>query len=514
MERIILLICMIVASSAHAEEPSPIGPKQAPFESIKALESSIVLDYQTDAQVSSGTQDAAKWKAFCAAFGKSLRSRKSQIGFAKEARCLELGQLPDGDKLEPQFQWRIQVFEKRHVFDLNLMFRQDKQWITVYSMNLLRSIDPLNLLKHGEVPLLLARLFIDRLPTGWVLRPADVKDEVMFIKRDDGVRLPETLYVYQLGFDPVAQTWNPQIYSVLRRQGEPRILKKKVLGEVYTWERRYIPLSRSESYWVQNTEGVGRLESELMRVLLEKNPLLKFLDAVEKMALDSLDSNYFGLRYGKSMQRNSKLLASLQELSLLMEMRSGALDGFRAYADYMPRTRVIDNGLHQDLFLQRFAVGWAFKGDLPWGMHALASEWNIQPKVGILDFDGNFEMAGKFKNSFLNLGLKHYLDVALELGIEKETDWFRYRLWTSGNTSALGKAQKAEGSVRSLRLGLDTYWELITFQARSHLDLMLYGHFERIDIEKNPDRIPVDAPAVSQLSLTLPIVGGGLTFEW
>jgi hypothetical protein len=104
--------------------------------------------------------------------------------------------------------------------------------------------------------------------------------------------------------------------------------------------------------------------------------------------------------------------------------------------------------------------------------------------------------------------------LAIELGIEKETDWFRARMWGSINTSAASKIASSSGSVTSIRAGLDSYWDVASFSNAVTLNLLAFTNYERLQLNRPvKSQDPTDLQGTN-IGFNLALVGGGITLEW
>jgi len=242
------------------------------------------------------------------------------------------------------------------------------------------------------------------------------------------------------------------------------------------------------------------------------------INLMDLLTFNALSSNYVGLKYAKSLIEQGSVLSKVTQFSLLVEIRDGLFNGVRIYYEKIPKViqgaqTASDNS--QYIEMQRINAGWNFKLPLPDFMSSVATEISVQPKAGITDFTGSFSIPLS-PTDFKQIGyeLNGVLDLALELGIERETDWFRARLWGSVNTSAASKIASSAGSVTSIRAGLDSYWDVASFSDSITLNLLAFANYERLQLKKPvTSQDPTDLLGTN-IGFNLALVGGGITLEW
>ncbi len=460
------------------------------------------------------TTSQKKWKDVCNKVGHTSRYKKSQIGFLAKFKCVELDQkVPT--KISPNLMaWNIHIDEGDQAITVSVSFLSDNRWHKVTEISFKNSAGVFKQFSGPETYFTLARILIDSLPVGWIYRPSDHKSGIRFIASHGLKSLPEKLYVYRVQFDEKNLKWFPKIAAVLKAKGGLLEAKGK-WAQTYEYEKLYEPINTKGLYSVQNVGGLGKDKESLVKHLEKTNPLLSMLNLVDLLTFNALSSNYVGLKYAKSLNKKGSVLGEASQFSLLVEIRDGLLNGVRVYYEKIPNVTLSNEVGDQRLDMQRISGGWSFKLPLPEFMSTIANEVSIQPKVGITDFVGQFSIPINATDyASINYQLNGVLDLAAELGVEKETNWFRARLWGSINTSAASKIASSAGSVTSIRAGVDTYWDVASFSDTVTLNLLAFANYERLQLSKP---VTTEDPADlvgTNIGFNLALVGGGITLEW
>lgn len=458
-----------------------------------------------------------KWKDICNKLGQNLRYKKAQIGFLAKYKCLPAGQqVPK--KISPNIApWNIQVDEKVDFITITVNFFSDASWKKITEISFKNSEGVFKQFTGAETYVTIARILIDSLPVGWIFRPSDHQSDIRFIANYGPKSLPEKLYVYTLSYNKTSLKWLPKIAAVLKSKGAPLEAKNK-WAQTYEYEKIYTPINPKGLYVVQNAQGLGKDKEVLVQHLEKTNPLLSMINLMDLLTFNALSSNYVGLKYAKSLMEQGSVLSKVSQFSLLVEIRDGLLSGLRIYYEKIPRVAQgaqteFDN--RQFIDMQRINAGWSFKLPLPEFMSRVATEISIQPKAGITDFAASFSIPINPTNfTTIDYNLNGVLDLALELGIEKETDWFRARMWGSINTSAASKIASSSGSVTSIRAGLDSYWDVASFSKAVTLNLLAFANYERLQLNRPvKSQDPTDLQGTN-IGFNLALIGGGITLEW
>jgi len=509
----------ILATVTMAQE-SVEKDSEAPTKELQAYMPRRALAYinLTGESIDIKSDDSRKkWKEICNNLGQNLRYKKSHIGFLAKYKCLPIGQkVPE--KVSPNISpWNIQVNEGDDFITITVNFFSDGSWQKITEINFKKTDGVFKQFTGAETYVTIARILIDSLPVGWIFRPSDHNANIRFIASYGPKSLPEKLYVYTLSYNKKSLKWLPKIAAVLKSKGAPLEAKNK-WAQTYEYEKIYTPINPKALYLVQNAKGLGKDNETLVKHLEKTNPLLSMINLMDLLTFNALSSNYVGLKYAKSLIEQGSVLSKVTQFSLLVEIRDGLFNGVRIYYEKIPKViqgaqTASDNS--QYIEMQRINAGWNFKLPLPDFMSSVATEISVQPKAGITDFTGSFSIPLS-PTDFKQIGyeLNGVLDLALELGIERETDWFRARLWGSVNTSAASKIASSAGSVTSIRAGLDSYWDVASFSDSITLNLLAFANYERLQLKKPvTSQDPTDLLGTN-IGFNLALVGGGITLEW
>ena len=454
-----------------------------------------------------------QWKDFCDKLAKNLTQSANPPGFLSSASCQALGVAPPIAKADSPF-WQIQIIERKRFFDVQtsiLTAKEGYQKLRTHSFKI--EADLLENLKSDEVALAIARLVVESIPTGWVYTHDASKDNFTFVS-DKGVpSLPPDLLVYELSYDTATKKWMPKVRARLKRTKEENKLKERT--ETFKVAQVYLPLVDKKMYWVQSTQGLNKRQAEFEKVLGRNMQGLSLLSFLDKLILGSLESNYAGFRYGKSFLAGSSIVTETDMLSILGEMRGGLFSGLRIYYDLTPE-KTKGSGDEAEYFrMSRLSLGWAFDYELPSFMNFLVSKVEVQPKFGLLDLKSHFTVlddAGERQS--LAFDAKNIYDLAIELGIEKESYWFRSRLWYSFSAAAFGLENKGNVSVFSNKAGIDAYFDFINYGTWD-INILAFTSVERLSLSKATTKLADDADlGISDISFNLFFVGGGFTVSW
>lgn len=499
-----ILAFLLLAFRAQAEV-KPIIPEQQ----------TANIYYASEEKKEATPERIAQWKEFCDKLSKHLLQTAQPPGFLASATCQALGTVPPvtPDKANAPF-WQIQLIERKRFFDLETSVLTEKegyQKLRAHSFKMEK--DLLSSIKNDLVPLALARMLLEGLPTGWLYIHDASKSKISFNGSPDIPGLPADLLVYELSYDTSTKKWLPKVRASLKRTEEKKTAKKRV--DTFQVAQTYLPLADKKAYWVQSSRGLNKRQKEYEAVLSKNMEGLSLLNFLDRLIFDSFESNYAGFRYGKSFLAGSSIVTETDLFSLLVEMRSGIFNGLRYYYDLTPE-KVRGSGDTREFFsMSRGSVGWAFDFELPTFMQFLVSRVEVQPKFGLLDLKSDFKIKDEEgTEQSLNFNARNVYDLALELGVEKESYWFRSRLWYSFSAAAFGLSNKSNVSVLSNKAGLDTYFDLINY-GNWDINILAFVLAERLNLSKaNKDLAENEDLGISEVTFNLFFIGGGFTISW
>lgn len=469
-----------------------------------------VIFLQTDGQTLTHDRHQ-QWLQFCQGLGSRLIIEQPGSGFLSSYRC-EVGADPKVSVRD--FDWLLIVYEKEKFIDVEVQFWMGTQWQVVQTFSFHFQNDWLVALQKNTALDYLSRMILESLPTGWAYKHRSGTSAIHWSVATHLPKLPSSLYVYQLRFDQGRKIWLPQVRAVLKRndlQHEPGNIRKESFEIVQSW----LPLVDGQSYWVQSVDGRNQRQDEYEKKLQESLGGFSILNLVDRLLFESFSSNYAGVRWGKSFLRGDSILTQSQLVSVLVEMRNGPLAGLRWYYDFSPRSHASRQGLEEYFAMKRASLGWAIEWRTPRSMQSFLSRLDLQPKVGLLDITSQFVAEDSLGNlRMLGFSAHNILSLSLELGLEKETSWFRHRLWTSLSSARFGLRNRAGVSVTSTKAGLDNYFELGKWH-HAEMGILLFGLAENLSLSRDSSKIlDLDDVGISELSFNLFFLGGGVTVSW
>lgn len=456
--------------------------------------------------------DSSAWQGFCERLGKQLLDDPGP-GFLSSYVCRPSDPRPSDGRL-----WHIRISEQDNSLELKLTFFDGiAQEIRTWSFPTEAPI--VNSLENELLPLAIARMLVESSPTGWSYEHhADV---LSFDPRNEILLLPSDLFVYELGFDKKQRLWLPRIAAQISKVKD-KDKEGEDLGErvEYSFDRSYRPLKKGKSYWVRGLENKERQEKYRKTItdLLQGKSVLsvpgeKAKNGEGNLVDRLLRSSQAGFRYGKSIAKSESIVTQADMVSILAEVGSGPLSGLRWYYDFFPELKRGSGSEEEYFSLKRASVGWAFNFPMPASIQPLFTKMDIQPKIGLLDLRSHFYASTPTGRAGLDFNAKNIFDFALEVGGEKNTAWFRSRLWGAFSTANLGVSNKSAVTVKSIRSGVDLYFDL--FEAGSwDVNLLTFVTTEQLEISKDPSSLNPETLELYSVSSNLVFAGLGFTIAW
>ena len=459
-------------------------------------------------------KDSELWNSFCEALGKQLLTNPGP-GFLASYHCGSSNPPP-----APLPLWHIQLIEHKDSFELKVafLFEGGSEEIRTWSFPTGGSV--LKNLAADSMPILIARMLVENLPSGWAYK--HVQDKLSLSTQEQIFTLPQNLFIYDLFYDKKEGIWIPRLYARIIRDGDQEI---EADSKTYSMDTRYRPLLDGKTYWIralENKERDGKYQKFITDALQGKRdlslPKSSKREKVESnfvsdLLLGSFRSSFIGFRYGKSIARADPLLAQMSLVSIIAEIGGGPLAGLRWYYDVFPEVKSGSDGEEEYFNLRRASLGWAFNFEMPASIRPLINKVDLQPKIGLLDLKSYTFVStpdGKRRSDF---DAKNIYDLALEAGAENTSSWFRSRLWGAFSTASLGVSNKTAVTVKSLRGGIDLYFDLYR-SGHWDLNLLTFVTVEHLNIAKDPKSLDANSRDIYSLSSDLAFAGLGLTISW
>ncbi len=503
----------VPAASSNKTKPAGTSPATAHIVPILAEQQSAFIAFQSTENTSKDPALAKNWKEFCDRLGRGLTINALTPGFLASYSCLPLGVVDQPSKAPP---WRIRIIEQKRFFEVEVSyFHKPEGYLKVRSYNFRFEGSLLSNLKGEVLPVTVARMLAEGLPVGWSYLHDASKKEIEFKVGKDQPKLPKKILVYDLSYDSKRKIWIPAVRALLTQKSF-KIADKNSRTETFEISQEYLPLKDKQRYWLQNGEGLSKQQADYEKAMGSQMKGLSLMSFLDRLIFDSFESNYAGFRYGKSFLIGESIVTEADLMTFLVEMRSGLFSGLRWYYDLSPEKRRGVDGEAEFFSMSRASLGWAFDFEMPAPISLLVSRVEVQPKFGLLDVKTKFSVVDEEgQGTSLNFDAKNVYDLAIELGIEKESYWFRSRLWTSFSAAMFGVSNPSKTSVISSKAGLDAYWDFIEWGNSWDINILTFALGERLTLGQEATFLGEEEQlGISEVSFNLFFVGGGFTLSW
>lgn len=533
-------VLFATAGSAQAEDVSP-GHVRIELASF-------------DAKETSEKKFQKLWRKGCSNFGKALMVGKGPWGFGVFAsfHC-QLGKKTVSGKTKDT-PWVVTIKRAENEVTVVASFKgiEQAKYVLPSSENFVE------FLSDGEFVDNLALSIMDGLPAGLLLTKARVSGNPPLFAgrhfsagnaRDFKFRLPqppEEIILYRLVWDDGQKVWQSQVAGSAKKLKvvPPTATKKKkktVLrgGQVvYQLSPEVAEMLSQGPLWGQSAEGPGARSQELgsdlsknlanLNKAAESGYLKEYLEGkagILDQILRTAASGYVGMRYGPQVLPSEgalgQLLGKTGIFSLLLEIRGGPLKGLRYYYDKLSEQKLSIEGSNGETFetniaFARHVVGYSFGFDTGFFINRISIDpkfgmWNFEASLpALLDEQGKVSRVEKFS-------LGKTFSLALEVGLEKSTNWFTLRGWYAIDSGF--SLLKSGGKVTSNRLGIDSYFtagpKFSVFGLGMKTALMGFYVFENVTIRQgSTGAIDPGVEAISGLTYSAGYAGGGVALSW
>ena len=520
----------------------------------------ITADYvkiELDVKKSRKSDDTAyfkSWKAACSELGKALLVGQGPWGFGafNSFGCFKGKSKVSGSKnVSP---WILSVIDGEKDISLTLFFQGVAQSI----VKVPASVAMFEFMKDAEFVDNLAYSILDGLPMGMQVQKAMLTGSPAVYSgrhwragraNDFKFRVPQPpdeVVLYRLAWDSANKSWQSTVVGVAKRvkivpPSEIKIKKKKFLkgGQVtYQVGPEVVEALDQGPLWAQNVDGPGSRSTELnsdltrnttrLNSAFESGYLQEYLDGkagILDQILRSTASGYVGMRYGLQVLPGEGSLGDLLNktgvFSLLMEIRGGPLKGLRYYYDKLPEKKLSLRGSNDAEFeakiaFARHVVGYSFGFD----PGLFVNRVTFDPKLGMWAFDATLPVLqdedGKVAQ-VQRFALGKTFSLALEVGLERASNWFTLRGWYAIDTGF--SLLKSGGKVTSNRLGIDTYFNagpkfrLIGLNMKTAI--LGFYVYENVTISMGKSTaLDPGVKEISGLTYSAGYAGGGVALSW
>lgn len=447
------------------------------------------------------------WPNFCQQLGSNLSigARRDQKGFFKSFSC-------KNQKIESTDIWWIETSLSEQK-GLNLVIKhrwtlQDEPQIEA-ALQIPWHVKMPAALDKGSVTQAMGGVLLDQLPADhyFKLGPHHTLTSVGYQPTDTpGSKTnQEPLFLFELNESQGQQLWLPKIVGSAKPASP---------GGLWTIEGPS-SLAPDQTVWGKNKRGRGALAQEEvdgMNEALRKQGV--DVSLLEGLVFDTIKGGYAGIRYGKVFGNTDALLSNASIVGMLVEIRNGPLKGLRWYWDFSPETKAVIDGQQFHFKWSRASLAWSFgkNFDLP-----LLARVDFVPKIGLMDFDSRLPVKDVDNvTQPVSFSLNNASSFGGEIGAESSYPWFLLRLWAATDFSkyiSLG----GDGSVRSLRAGADTYWDIIELSSRYKVALLVFAAGERMRVLAAPNKktnVPNSENQVAGIEYAFGYAGAGVTLRW
>jgi hypothetical protein len=222
-------------------------------------------------------------------------------------------------------------------------------------------------------------------------------------------------------------------------------------------------------------------------------------------------SAYVGGRYGVPL-KGQGVMKSAPLIGIFGEFRSGLLSGLRLNYDFIPKQKDKNDTGSTSFDWSRFQLGYSFSKNFS---GRIINSVDITPRLGVGSLNYEFVPSATSDAAAFAFKTSRAPTIGLEFGVEKSTNYFRLRGWTFGSYSVGILPLDKNHTTTSLRLGLDVYREVLSFNTIK-LALLGFTAAESTKIQKKltDEQQASDSTLVSQLQLNSMFLGGGVTLTW
>ena len=478
------------------------------FQSTR-MDRALIVFQQNESQVFNDESKVA-WDSNCNLFANIfLISSPSASGFANTVDCRMSSSISIKSYLG-KYDWVIVIKQGKGEAIFQAYFLHGKHFTQEANFSLKTDGPIETLFEQAAFRNLLARYFFDILPIGAIVT---VVDEGIVKISDLGVAYPEKALLYELSFLDDNAIWLPNVVAELERidgaEEESNSRYKVLSGKIHVLEGRRYFLKASSGRGAQSNE----IKERLSNLEIGSGPL----SVVSSLLIDSLGSNYLGLRLGHSVISSNPVLSKTYEFTLFSEIRSGPLNGLRFRYDKAPGATNINMGQDEYLSWSRFALGWAFAYEPSNLIVGLLNRVDFVPNIRMVDLEASFVFGRSFNqiSQTFDISAKSLIDFSVELGAEYSANAWRFRVWAHTNIPGLQFNNQGK-KLTSIKGGLDIYYELYSLPKGLVVHVLAYGGIEQLSLSKTGDSADQARSIfdLSEIQYNFPIGGIGTTVSW
>jgi hypothetical protein len=470
-----------------------------------------------------------KWLKICQNIGESMLVKKSayETGMFKSFNCI-LGD--DMSKNPLKSPWLFEIDVKGEHIELVFTHEFEKnRRVTigrVIKVKIRRSLIVGLVIGDKKFVDLLAYYYADSLPAAYRFNSYNnvATRGALVINTNDKIDYstlpppPKQLTLFQLWYDVEDAFWRPVVVGSATLVANP----EKALKGAKKPPLRYLPKYRVDKInpelmiWGHISAGSGKAEKVLHKALGQRiraiesenlNILEKATYAVVDTVEGSVHGGYIGFRYGYPLDQRAPLVSKTQIYSLLVELRSGPLEGLRLYYDFVPTVRDEAAGLKYKYGWNRTVLGWS----LGTKVIPFIDRFDVVPKLGVWNFDAELPLDPNDSLSNYPVKIDYGPAFGLEAGAEWYGKWAQMRLWGATDLN-IGFLSAGNESVRTLRGGADVLFDGPKLGSVFKLTYLASLSGEQVQIDIAEDKESGIVP--SSLKFSQSFLGLGLSLSW
>ena len=376
-----------------------------------------------------------------------------------------------------------------------------------------------------------------------VLSLAEYKEQRFKTKKFDRLDPLPTLTFYRLEQDPASG----RLFAT--HLGDAKLINvekiKVMVANGISARATFVPTAKysvdqkfkdsddgSSRVWLHSPQGSGGQNTTLKPAIAEahqrlisaarsgllKNLFSKGYESISDLLFQTAASGYVGLRYGSQLLKGDKLLENGRLYGLLVEVRSGPLNGIKFYYDKFPKATYTSGQKTVDLEWTRLVLGKSFSFKLPYFINRI----ELTPKLGRYYLTSNQPIESDASGTIVStqkFEIRNQPSFSLDISAERASKHYTARGWYALDRAISFLPILGSSAVSAERVGADLFWNsginFKTFGMDYVLNLLAFGTYESLTIE---DLHLVDLAAgdvaVSALQLRSAYMGFGVVLNW
>lgn len=496
--RVLIIFTTLMASPLALAEAKSVNPESL---SIELLIPPSVPDVESK-------EIESAWKNACASLGSAFKIKGNYFfhGIASSHRC----RLPSKKKRFPKKDgWTLKVVPDQTSWTLTMYYGRSAE--PEARLVISGGTKVIKALADRQIAMLVAMRLMDDLPMARFIDERSVKNSFSYEDKSENEKLApiEEYNIFGMTYLPDRNLWIPKVMG-------KAVLQKDEKKGLWNWRVKLDePLQPDQAYWAQDARGRGsnasQLSENLKGELSKHNISGNLFDEATQTLYDSLVSGYVGIRYGYPISKSDSLISEAAMVGIFTEVRGGPLEGLRWYWDFAPEVKKRINGEIMNFSWSRPSIGWSF--GLKFNS-LIVNRIDVTPKIGLMDLDAKVPFETSRGIVPVKFRFKNATNLGIEVGVETASPWFIVRIW--GATDASGFVDLGgPGTIKSLRGGIDTYWDLYKLSDHIELSVLVFGFGEKLSLAKNKGEVDASSNVrIEAIGYEFGIVGAGLILVW